>query len=163
MDVGSGYMRPFLSADFTEFWRRWDYFYREAALKLFFYPALGRIRKLASKATVTAIAVAAAFTGLIVFRRIVEPVAAYGTDAFEMPHVHALITRMGVVGVLTLATAYVAVRWPRAETPSLAVRAVHIALTMGAVCLIFAATVMMVFGMPISQVAKVLSAAIVGP
>lgn len=40
----SGYRTPFLSSSFAEFFRRYNYYVRDAVLSLFYYPLLGRLR-----------------------------------------------------------------------------------------------------------------------
>jgi len=40
----SGYRQPFLSQSFGDFFRRWNYFVRDAVLSVFYYPLLGLLR-----------------------------------------------------------------------------------------------------------------------
>jgi hypothetical protein len=40
----SGFRTPFLSSSFAEFFRRYNYYVRDAVLSLFYYPLLGRLR-----------------------------------------------------------------------------------------------------------------------
>jgi hypothetical protein len=43
-DIPSGFRTPFLSRSFAEFFRRYNYYVRDAVVSLFYYPLLGRLR-----------------------------------------------------------------------------------------------------------------------
>lgn len=57
----SGFRAPFLSSSFAEFFRRYNYYVRDAVLSLFYYPLLGRLRHALSPRTATLVS---AFVGI---------------------------------------------------------------------------------------------------
>lgn len=65
-DLASGFAKPFLSHSFIDFWRRWNYYEREASVTLFYWPALARLRRRLSPVLAQSLAVGAALSGFFV-------------------------------------------------------------------------------------------------
>jgi hypothetical protein len=109
--VPSGFRRPFLSRSFVEFWQRWNHYYRDAALVLFFYPAQGFLRRrLPPRATLVA-AVLAAFAGLAAIEFWLEPWTVIFRPHDLAPRYPVVASaRLLAVGVVTAITAGLASR-----------------------------------------------------
>jgi hypothetical protein len=111
-DVASGFRRPFLARNFVDLWRRWNHYVRDAAMVLFFFPALGALRRKLSPSLAQAGAVLASFAALIVVETCLWP-------AFQLPIVldrgslNVQRGRLALIGIITAVTAWYAVRSQR--------------------------------------------------
>jgi hypothetical protein len=127
-DVPAGFRQPFLSRNFVDLWRRWNHYVRDAAMVLFFFPAMGALRRRVPPALAQAGAVLLSFSALIFLDVAIRP-------AFEQPIVvprgdyTVQAARLAVIGGITAATAWWAVRRGRTAEPTGWRRAVAIAVT----------------------------------
>lgn len=84
-DLASGYRAPFLSRSFSEFFRRYNHYVRDAVMSLFYYPFLGALRRrLPRRAAVIVSSLGAIFVG------------SYLLNDFLVPVVTAADTRTGL-------------------------------------------------------------------
>ena len=114
-DLPSGFRQPFLARNFIDLWRRWNHYVRDAAMVMFYFPSLGALRRRLPPALAQPAAILASFTALVVVDTLARP-------AFELPIVvnrgSMLVqaVRLVLIGVLTAATAWWALRTPRSRS-----------------------------------------------
>ncbi len=74
-DLASGYHKPFLSRSFSEFFRRFNYYVRDAVMSLFYYPFLGSLRqRLPHRAAIIVSSLGAIFVGSYLLNDFLVPV-----------------------------------------------------------------------------------------
>jgi len=115
-ELGSGFRRPFAATSFVEFWRGWNHYFRDAAMALFYYPALGALRHRLRPAPAQALAVLFSFAALTGLQYLAGPAAAYPAWAGRPTRFFwAPMARTCLEGALTAASAYLLLRrGPRA-------------------------------------------------
>ena len=98
----SGFRAPFLSRSFAEFFRRFNYYVRDAVLSIFYYPLLGRLRHGRSpRAATIASAYAAIVLGSFVLHDLLVPMA---TTIEPLSTVRYYLDPVRVAGMLALWT-----------------------------------------------------------
>lgn len=126
----SGFRTPFLSRSFAEFFRRFNYYVRDAVLSVFYYPLLGRLRHaLPPRAATIASAYLGIFVGSFLLHDLLVPMA-----TTLAPRV-TLAAALDPVRVITMVTLWTLIIVPtaglgprRAPPASRARRALEIAL-----------------------------------
>lgn len=74
-DLASGYRAPFLSRSFSEFFRRYNHYVRDAVMSVFYYPFLGSLRRrLPRRAAVIVSSLGAIFVGSYLLNDFLVPV-----------------------------------------------------------------------------------------
>lgn len=74
-DLASGYRAPFLSRSFSEFFRRYNHYVRDAVMSLFYYPFLGSLRRrLPRRAAIIVSSLGAIFVGSYLLNDFLVPV-----------------------------------------------------------------------------------------
>jgi hypothetical protein len=110
-ELGSGFRRPFLSRSLGDFWQRWSYYFRDAALRLFYNPALDVLRRRLPLSLAHGLSVALAFAGLILLRSVAVPISVSNTPLSPFSDSsHAVVVGTAVIGSLTSIEAYLAMR-----------------------------------------------------
>ncbi|HMG56055.1 MAG TPA: hypothetical protein VK601_21300, partial [Kofleriaceae bacterium] len=98
----SGFRAPFLSRSFAEFFRRFNYYVRDAVLSIFYYPLLGRLRHGRSpRAATIASAYAAIVLGSFLLHDLLVPMA---TTIEPLSTVRYYLDPVRVAGMLALWT-----------------------------------------------------------
>jgi hypothetical protein len=99
-DLPSGFHTPFLSRSFAEFFRRFNYYVRDAVLSLFYYPLLGRLRHhLPPRAATILSAYLAIVLGSFIGQDLLVPLA---LAAEPGPVLHAYLDPVRVAGFVAL-------------------------------------------------------------
>ncbi|HEY3354942.1 MAG TPA: hypothetical protein VGQ83_16940 [Polyangia bacterium] len=133
-NLPAGFDRPFLAWNLVEFWKRWNHFFRDTALILFYMPALGAVRRRVSLPVAVTIAVGACFAGEVLLREILEVFMRLPPGMWTVGHFGREAGRLGFIGVLTtISVFFVARRAARggAGVPGWGARLRGMALTMG--------------------------------
>jgi hypothetical protein len=74
-DLASGFRAPFISRSFSEFFRRYNHYVRDAVMSLFYYPFLGTLRRrLPRRAAVIVSSLGAIFVGSYLLNDFLVPV-----------------------------------------------------------------------------------------
>jgi hypothetical protein len=88
-DLSSGYRRPFLSHSFSELFRRFNHYVRDAVVSLFYFPLIGHLRgRMSARAAAIVASYVAIFVGSFVLNDLLVPVAV-SIDPVEAAAYHA--------------------------------------------------------------------------
>jgi hypothetical protein len=117
-DLPSGFRAPFLSRSFAEFFRRYNYYVRDAVLSLFYFPLLGRLRHGRSpRAATIASAYTAIFVGSFLLHDLLIPMATTIEPSSAVGHYLDPVRLAGFVALWTLIIVPSAGLAPRREPP----------------------------------------------
>ena len=114
----SGFRTPFLSRSFAEFFRRYNYYVRDAVVSLFYYPLLGRLRHgLSPRAATIVSAYGAIVLGSFLLHDVLIPMATTIDPGAALGYAVDPIRMVGLVGVWTLIIVPTAGLTPRRPLP----------------------------------------------
>jgi hypothetical protein len=117
-DLPSGFRTPFLSRSFAEFFRRYNYYVRDAVLSLFYFPLLGRLRhSLPPRAATIASAYIAILVGSFALHDFLIPMAVTAQPRFVIGYYLDPVRVAGLVALWTLIIVPTAGIAPRREPP----------------------------------------------
>jgi hypothetical protein len=117
-DLPSGFRAPFLSRSFAEFFRRYNYYVRDAVLSLFYFPLLGRLRHgLRPRAATIISAYLAILAGSFLLHDLLIPMATTVQPGFTAVYYLDPVRLAGFVALWTLIIVPTAGIAPRREPP----------------------------------------------
>jgi hypothetical protein len=124
----SGFRTPFLSRSFAEFFRRYNYYVRDAVLSLFYYPLLGRLRhSLSPRAATIVSGYAAIVLGSFLLHDLLIPMATTIDPRSVIGYSVDPVRLIGLLGLWTLTivpTAGLTPRRPPQRSPARTVLAI---------------------------------------
>lgn len=133
-DLPSGFRTPFLSRSFAEFFRRYNYYVRDAVVSLFYYPLLGRLRyHLSPRAATILSAYTAIVGGSFLFHDVLIPTAITLEPSAAMRWAFDPVRLLGLLGQWTLTVVPTAGLLPRLAPPRSRTRAVLAVVAFNAV------------------------------
>lgn len=119
----SGFRTPFLSRSFAEFFRRYNYYVRDAVLSLFYFPLLGRLRhSLPPRAATIASAYLAIIAGSFLLHDLLVPMVTTIEPSSTIGYYVDPVRIVGIVGLWTLIIVPTAGITPRRAPPRSRVR-----------------------------------------
>jgi hypothetical protein len=128
-DLPAGFRTPFLSSSFAEFFRRFNYYVRDAVLSLFYYPLLGRLRRHLSPRVASIVsAYLAILAGSFLFHDLLIPLAITVEPASVMGRALDPIRLAGFVALWTLTIVPTAGLAPRRPPPRSRTRTIAMVL-----------------------------------
>lgn len=102
-DLPSGFRTPFLSRSFAEFFRRFNYYVRDAVLSIFYFPLLGRLRhSLSPRAATIVSAYVAIIAGSFLLHDLLVPMATAIQPLSTLRYYLDPVRVFGMVGLWTL-------------------------------------------------------------
>lgn len=114
----SGFRTPFLSSSFAEFFRRYNYYVRDAVLSLFYYPLLGRLRhSLSPRAATIVSSYAAIVVGSFLLHDLLVPMATTIEPSSTVGYYVDPVRLAGIVALWTLTVVPTAGIAPRRVPP----------------------------------------------
>jgi hypothetical protein len=121
----SGFRTPFLSRSFAEFFRRYNYYVRDAVLSLFYYPLLGRLRhSLSPRAATIVSAYAAIVLGSFLLHDLLVPMVTTIEPSSVIGYYVDPVRIAGIVALWTLIIVPTAGMGPRRLPPRSRLRSI---------------------------------------
>jgi hypothetical protein len=133
-DLPSGFRTPFLSRSFAEFFRRYNYYVRDAVLSLFYFPLLGRLRhSLSPRAATIVSAYVAILAGSFLLHDLLIPMTTTIEPRSTVGYYLDPVRLAGFVALWTLIIVPNAGIAPRREPPRSRTRAILAVVAFNAV------------------------------